>query len=129
MGACDRLRVCYVVCYVVATPAIYTTHTHTHTHTQGDGSKIVLGLCIQDCPRSSTGSNANAGQALSIMGQLQSAHPDMGGMMFWDTRGDPDGAWSRSTHKYVCMYALRCFACFLYVVYTVSFRACAFVLF
>ena len=56
-------------------------------------------MCISDC--SGTGSNANAAQTVGIMRQLQAAHPDMGGMMFWDTQGDKDGAWSKPTYTYV----------------------------
>jgi len=64
----------------------------------GDGSKVVIGICNGDC--ASTGSNANAAQALGIMQQLQSAHSDMGGMMFWDSVKDVGGAWSQAVYQY-----------------------------
>merc|ERR1712187_889149 len=64
----------------------------------GDGSKVVLGLCNGDC--SSTGSNADGEQALGIMKQLQNAHSDMGGMMFWDSTKDNNGAWSKRVYDY-----------------------------
>ena len=76
---------------------------------QGDGSKVVFGMCISDC--SGTGSNANAAQTVGIMRQLQAAHPDMGGMMFWDTQGDKDGAWSKPTYKYVPWVSMCACAC------------------
>ena len=78
--------------------------------TEGDGSKIAFGMCISDC--SGTGSNANGAQTLSIMRQLQAAHPDMGGMMFWDTRADSGGSWSKPTFKYVCVLCVRRHVCF-----------------
>ena len=67
----------------------------------GDGDKLVFGMCITDC--SATGSNANAQQTESIMRQLQSAHPDQGGMMFWDSRADSGGSWSKPTYKYILL--------------------------
>ena len=76
---------------------------------QGDGSKVVFGMCISDC--SGTGSNANAAQTVGIMRQLQAAHPDMGGMMFWDTQGDKDGAWSKPTYTYVSWVSMYVRVC------------------
>ena len=42
------------------------------------------------------------------MRQLQSAHADMGGMMFWDSRADVGGTWTKPTYQYVLLAFVFC---------------------
>ena len=59
-------------------------------------NKVVFGFCIQDC--SGTGSNANAGQAVTVMSDLKTIDSGEfechGGAFFWVADDDIGGAWS-----------------------------------
>ena len=62
----------------------------------GDATRLIFGLCINDC--SGTGSNANANQAAIVMHDLNQHYSCNGGAFFWVAQHDTGGSWSATVN-------------------------------